>query len=336
MAFLCVLGVPVSEVTQDDQTNIVVPWWQTQRAFIALTLFAISVCAVLPLIVSGSWIYALGVCFANCIGVLAVSLLVRYGGEVTIGHVFFVAAGAYTVAILEDKMGISILVSVPLAVVVATVLGIGFAWPSRRISGIYLAVSTMALALALPELINNASELTGGYEGLYVSLDLIPGFSKPLQHYYVPLIMLIATTYALQRLRKSRQGMALLVARSHPVAAEAFGITGVWARISVMAISAGIAGLSGAMLAYASSTVSPSGLTLWTSIFLLVGSVVSLYGLTFVHALVGGVFITLIPQVLASSGAWIPVMYGTALLAVILAGHYAPKLRGLWNKGVKI
>lgn len=322
----------MSEISDSAVPGCGIPALQSRVVARCAVLAVLAVFAALPFAVAGSWTFLLGICFANSIGVLAVSVLVRYGGEVSIGHVFFVAAGAYAVAILEIRLGVSLLVSAPVALAVGVLSGIAFAWPSRGISGIYLAVSTMALALALPELINNADSWTGGYEGLYVSRDLVPGVPKALQRYYVPLLTLIAVAYALGRLRQSRQGMALLVARSHPAAAEAFGITGGWARLSVMGITGGIAALSGAMLAFASSTVSPSGLTLWASIFLLVGSVVSLYGLTLLHAIVGGAFVTLIPQLLASSGAWIPVLYGLSLLGVILAGHLAPKLRDAVNR----
>jgi len=290
------------------------------------TLALVAALVLLPLILNGSWTFALGVCFANSIGVLAVSVLVRYGGEVSIGHGFFTAVGAYSVAMFESQLGLPLVVSLPAAIVLGTVLGVAFAWPSRNLSGIYLAVSTMALALTLPEIINNADTWTGGFEGLYVSHPLVPGVKMALQRYYVPLLGLVVVVYILGRLRTSRQGLLLLLARSHPAAADAFGTRRVWARVSVMGISCGIAAVSGAMLAFASSTVSPSGFTLWSSIFLLVGSVVSFYGLTLPRALIGGAFLTLVPQVLASSGAWIPVLYGTTLLAVILAGHFAPKL----------
>lgn len=283
----------------------------------------------LPLVVAPSWLFTLGICFANSLGVLSVSMLVRYGGEVSIGHSVFAAAGAYTVAILEVRFGVPLWVSLPLAVAVGALLGMAFAWPSRRLSGIYLAVTTMALALALPEVINAADAWTGGYEGLYVAQAVLPAAPMGLQRYYVALLLLFAGVYALARLRESRQGMALLLARSHPAAADAFGTRRTWARVSAMAISAGIAGAAGGSMAYASATVSPSGFTLWSAIFLLVGSVVSVYGLTLGRALIGGAFLTLVPQMLASSGAWIPIFYGCALLAVILAGHYAPKLRSL-------
>ncbi|KMK65318.1 branched-chain amino acid ABC transporter permease [Puniceibacterium sp. IMCC21224] len=287
----------------------------------------VALLCVVPLFVGGSWMFTLGICFANSIGVLAVSTLVRYGGEVSIGHGFFAALGAYSVAILDTRYGLSIFVSLPLALTLGVISGILFAWPSRKLSGIYLAVSTMALALAVPEMINNADGLTGGYEGLYVSQSAIPGIDMSFQRYYAALVVLIAVVCALARLRHSRQGLTLLLSKAHPAAADAFGTRKDWARIVVMGISGGIAALCGATLGFAGSTVSPSGFTLWASIFLLVGSVVSFYGLTLIRALVGGAFLTLVPQFLSASGAWIPVFYGLALLGVILLGHYLPRIK---------
>lgn len=285
------------------------------------------VLAALPLVLGGFWVYSLGVAFANAIGVLAVTVLVRYGGEVSVGHSFFLAAGAYPVAMLDAHLGVPAIVSLPLAVAVGVLLGIGFAYPSRRLSGIYLAVTTMALALALPELILAAGPVAGGFEGLYVARDVVPGVPKTLQQYYFALVLLVATVAALARLRVSRQGLAMLTARTHPAAAEAFGVGRDWARLAAMGLSGGLGALSGAALAFTSSTVSPNSFTLWTAVFLLVGSVVSLYGTGLGPALIGGAFLTLVPLVLASSGDWIPILYGVALLAIILGGHHVPAIR---------
>jgi branched-chain amino acid transport system permease protein len=292
----------------------------------------LAVLVLLPFAVGGFWLYSLGLCFANSIGVLAVTVLLRFGGEVSIGHSVFVAAGAYAVAILEKQYGLSLLVGLPAALAIGTALGVALAYPSRRLSGVYLAVTTMAMALALPEIILHAGPVAGGFEGLYVSGSLIPGLSKSLQHYYVALAALAGAVVALDRLRHSRQGLALLTARSHPAAAEAFGITRDWARLSVTGLSGGMAAASGAILAFTSSTVSPNSFTLWSSIFLLVGSVVSLYGLSLARALMGGLFLTLVPQLLAGAGNWIPVLYGAALLIVILGGHFAPRLRTMGRR----
>ena len=287
----------------------------------------VAILAALPFIVGGSWTFTLGLCFANSIGVLAVSFLVRYGGEVSIGHTFFTALGAYAVGVLDTRFGLSLWASVPLALVLGVSLGIAFAWPSRNLHGIYLAVTTLALALAVPEMINNLDWITGGYEGLYVSTPLVPGVEMGLQRYYLGLAMLVAVAAAVARFRLSRQGMTLLLAKTHPAAADAFGTRRVWARIAVMGISGGIGALCGATLAFSGSTVSPGGFTFWQAIFLLVGSVVSFYGLSLFRVLIGGAFVTLVPQLLSASGAWIPVFYGLSLLGMILLGHYLPRIQ---------
>ena len=282
------------------------------------------VLVLLPWVAGGYWTFTLGLCFANAIALLSVSFMVRYGGEVSIGHGVFVAAGAYVVALLEKYLGLSLLASLPLAAVVGALLGLVFAYPSRNLSGIYLAVATMALALALPEVLLYFSKVTGGYEGLYVKRDALPGVSRELQRYYLPLAGLIAVVLVMRQFRRSRQAMALLLIRTSAPAAESFGVRRSWARLSCMALSAAIAAVGGALLSFSSSTVSPNSFTLWTSIFLLVGSVVSLYSLSFIGSFIGALFLTLMPLLLAGAGDWVPILYGGALLAVVLGVNALP------------
>lgn len=290
--------------------------------------------ALLPLAAGGYWTYTLGLCFANAIAIISVSFLVRYGGEVSIGHGVFVAAGAYTVALMEKYLGVSLLASLPAAALAGATLGLVFAYPSRYLSGIYLAVATMALALALPEVLLHFSSVSGGYEGLYVKLDALPGLAKETQRYYLPLAGLVAVALLLRHFRRSRQAMALLLIRTSPHAAESFGIRRSWARLSCMALSGSIAAIAGALLSFSSSTVSPNSFTLWTSIFLLVGSVVSLYSMSILGSLLGGVFLTLMPLLLAGAGDWVPILYGSALLAVVLGVNALPaKVRARLHGG---
>ncbi|WP_233259607.1 branched-chain amino acid ABC transporter permease [Ramlibacter sp. WS9] len=289
-----------------------------------VTALGIGILLVLPLLAGGYWTFTLGLCFANAIAIISVSFLVRYGGEVSIGHGVFVAAGAYTVALMEKYFGVSVLAALPVAAVVGALLGAVFAFPSRQLAGIYLAVATMALALALPEVLLHFSSISGGYEGLYVKLDALPGVPKSLQRYYLPLLGLGAVVLLLRNFRRSRQAMALLLIRTSAHAAESFGIRRSWARLSCMALSAGIAAIAGALLSFSSSTVSPNSFTLWTSIFLLVGSVVSLYSLSILGSVIGGLFLTLMPLVLAGAGNWVPILYGGALLAVVLGVNALP------------
>lgn len=293
-----------------------------------ISLSGLAVLLALPLLAGGYWTFTLGLCFANAIAIISVSFLVRYGGEVSIGHGVFVAAGAYTVALMEKYLGVSVLVSLPVAALAGAFLGAVFSYPSRHLSGIYLAVATMALALALPEILLHFSTFTGGYEGLYVRQDAIPGVPREMQRYYLPLAGLIIVVVLLHHFRRSRQAMSLLLIRTSAHAAESFGVRRSWARMSCMALSASIAAIAGALLSFSSSTVSPNSFTLWTSIFLLVGSVVSLYSLSVLGSLIGGLFLTLMPLLLAGAGDWVPILYGSALLGVVLGVNALPaKLR---------
>ncbi len=142
----------MSDVVQSIKAKA--PYRGSLRDVRRLSLLApLAVLIALPAITGGYLLYSLALCFANALAVLSVSALVRYGGEVSIGHSFFVAVGAYTVAIFEHQFGLSLLVGLPVATALGAVAGFVFAFPSRRLSGIYLAVATMALALALPELL---------------------------------------------------------------------------------------------------------------------------------------------------------------------------------------
>lgn len=290
-----------------------------------LVLLGVLFLASIPFLTSGYWVYTLGISFANAIVIISVSFLVRYGGEVSIGHGVFMAIGAYTVALAEKYFGVSLFFSLPIAVFAGVFAGVLFSFPVRFLTGIYLAVATMALALALPEILLYFSDITGGYEGMYVELSALPVMTKGLQQYYLPLVGLILVALLLAHFRKSRQAMSLLLMRTSVPAAESFGIRLSWARMSCMGLSAGIAAFGGGLLAFGSSTVSPNSFTLWTSIFLLVGSVVSLYSLSVIGSLIGGLFLTLMPLLLAGAGDWIPILYGVALLGVILIVNTLPK-----------
>ncbi|MET0543489.1 MAG: branched-chain amino acid ABC transporter permease [Variovorax sp.] len=289
---------------------------------------------LLPVFGGGYWTYTLGLCFANAIAIISVSFMVRYAGEVSIGHGVFVAVGAYTVAMIERYFGLSLIVSLPVAALASGLLGAAFAYLSRPLAGITLAVATMALALALPEILLYFARFTGGFEGLYVKLDALPGIAKPVQRYYVPLIGLAVVVLLLRQFRHSGQAMSLLLNRTSATAAESFGVQRGWARVCSFTLSAGLAGVAGALLSFCASTVSPNSFTLWTSIFLLVGSVVSLHALSLIGAVIGGIFLTLVPLQLAGAGDWVPVLYGAALLIVVLVANTLPQwLKAHRNRG---
>ncbi len=286
----------------------------------------LSVATVLGLVLvpawaSGYWLYSASLLLSQSVAVLSISFLIRFSGEVSIGHNFFVAVGAYTVAILQNAIGLPFIVGVPVAVFLSMAAGLVFAWPSRGLSGVYLVVATLALGLCVPEVLLYWSDLTGGYEGLFLDSTVVPGVSVELQQYYVALLAIIVAAFVVHRFRHSRIGLAILASRDHPHVAASFGMTNVTARLTVFAMSAAIAGLSGAVLAFTTSMVSPNGFTFWNAVTLLVGAVVSLYATRIYAAVIGAAFISLVPQVLSDYGPLISIIYGVALVGVILLSN---------------
>ncbi len=272
---------------------------------------------VVPWVAPSFWTYILALSLANAIGVLSVSVVIRYAGEVSIGQNFFIAVGAYAVAILQARLGVPFPVGVAFGTLLGCVMGLAFAWPSRKLSGVYLSVATLALGLCVPELLLHWTDITGGFEGINVKPNLVAGVPGGIQQFYVALGGFAIVVIALARFRHSRYGIALLTARHHAKAAEAFGMPLASVRLLVFALSAGIAGFGGSILAFASSTVSPNSFTFWSSVYLLVGSVVCLYSTKPSAAFFGGLFITLLPQLLSDYGELVEIIYGFTLFVVI-------------------
>lgn len=288
-----------------------------------LSLATVLILGLLPFWADGFWLYSLSLLLAHAISILSVSFLFRFSNEVSIGHNFFVAVGAYTVAILQSAMGVPFLLGMVIAVGLSVLMGLVFSWPSRALSGIYLSVVTLALSLCVPEVLLYWSDITGGFEGLFVDSQIVKGVDTGLQQYYLALTALAVAAFVAYRFRHSRIGLAIMVARDHPHAAASFGMTTGAARLSVFAVSAAIAGLGGSVLGFTTSMVSPNSFTFWNAVTLLVGAVVSLYSTRIYGAVFGAAFITLVPQLLFNYGQFILIIYGLSLLGAILFSNVA-------------
>lgn len=285
---------------------------------VAFSIATVIALILVPIWVGGFLLYSLSLMLTHAISVLSVTFLLRYSGEVSIGQNFFVATGAYTVAMLSSHLGVPILLGMVIAVVVSVVVGLLFALPSRGLSGVYLSVATLALGLAAPDLLLHFTHYTGGVEGLQIDAAVIKSLPLDLQQYYVALLALSLVAFVMHRFRHSRLGLMILTARQHPHAAASFGMTRGAARLSAFALSAAIAGLGGAVFSFTTSMVSPNSFTFWSSITLLVGAVVSLYSMRIYGMVVAGAFVALVPQLLSNYGQVTAIIYGAVLLGVTL------------------
>ena len=255
---------------------------------------------------------------AYAVAALGLNMLVGYNGQISLGHGAFFALGAYTAALLIEKSGVPYLLTLPLAGALCFAAGFLFGVPALRLRGLYLALVTLGLAIATPQLIKRFEGLTEGTQGLTVTQPESPGW-LPLaddQFLYLLTLVVAALMFALGwRLMHSQAGRAVEAVRDGEIAASTLGVNLAATKTRVFALSAGYAGVGGALYVFALGFVAPEAFTITVSFAFLAAIVVG--GLaTISGALFGALFIVFVP-VWASdvNVALTGVVYGAVLIA---------------------
>jgi len=268
------------------------------------------------------------------IALVGLNILTGYSGQISLGHGAFMGLGAYTTAILSTRYDIRDLWTIPLAGLVAGVVGFLFGFPALRLSGVYLALATFAIPVALISLAKRFEELTGGGGGLILSLPVAPfGLDTTPSRwlYYLTWGIGAVLFAAAWLLLRGRTGRAFRAVRDSEIAAAASGVNLAVFKTLAFGISAFYAGVAGSLLAIAVAFVNPDTFPISLSILLLTGVVVgglgSLSGIVF-----GALFIQFVPLNASDISMQAPsVVYGVILLLVLflLPGGAAGLLRRL-------
>jgi branched-chain amino acid transport system permease protein len=252
------------------------------------------------------------------VAVLGLNLLVGYNGQISLGHGAFFALGAYTAALLIEKASVHYLLAVPAAGVVCFVAGFLFGIPALRLHGLYLALVTLGLAIAMPQLIKRFDGLTEGTQGLTVEQPESPSW-LPLEDdqflYLLVLVFTVVMFLAAWNLTRGQVGRAMKSVRDAEIPASTVGVNLAATKTKTFAISAGYAGVAGALYVFAIGFVAPEAFTLTVSFAFLAAIVVG--GLaTISGAILGALFIEFVPVYAADVNvALTGVIYGGVLIA---------------------
>jgi branched-chain amino acid transport system permease protein len=292
----------------------------------ALALLATLAAVTVPLIAPGYAVYVVTLGLIFGVAAVGLNLLTGQTGQVSIGHAGFMGIGAYASALLSLRLGWPLVASIPLAGLAAAVVGFALGVPALRLSGPYLAVATLGFGTFVSQLLVKWESLTGGYMGLKPPrLSWAPGLPEDWQLYYATLAALGALGWLALRVERGRLGRAMAAVRDAEWVAEASGIDPVRVKLLAFGLSAGYAGLAGALQAHVVGFISPSDFSLHTSIFLL--SAVVIGGLASVPgAVTGAVVLTVGFQALSGVRDLRTVIYGAAM---VLAVMFFPG--GLWR-----
>jgi branched-chain amino acid transport system permease protein len=284
-----------------------------------VALLLVLACA-LPFAIGNYRVFQMTLVLAYAIALLGLNMLTGYNGQISLGHGAFYAIGAYCAAILMDKLGVPYWATIPIAGVVCFVAGFLFGLPALRLEGLYLALATFALGVAMPQILKHESlaKWTGGSQGIVIVKPDAPEWSGLTQDqwlYFFTLVWVVVLFVLGWNLLRGRIGRAMVAIRDQPIAAQAMGVNTALVKSLTFGVSALYTGIAGALGAIAVQFVAPDSFTFFLSITLLVGVVIG--GLASISgAFYGAVFIQFIPNIadqISKAAPW--ALYGVVLIA---------------------
>ncbi|MBX6424549.1 MAG: branched-chain amino acid ABC transporter permease [Variibacter sp.] len=290
-----------------------------RRLAVAVLLLA---ALALPFFVKNFVVFQFTMALIYAIAILGLNLLTGFNGQFSLGHSAFFGIGAYTAAILIDQAGLPYWLTFPLAGLVCFVVGFLFGLPALRLEGIYLALATFALAVAMPQILKSSplEPWTGGVQGIVIVKPDAP-FGLPLTAdqwlYFLTLAISLGLTVCAFNLVNSRTGRALMAIRDNPIAARAMGIDIALYKSLTFGVSALYTGVAGALSAVVVQFVAPDSFTFVLAVALFVGLVVGGVG-WIPGSLIGGLFVLFVPNLAEQvSKGLAGAVYGVILILVI-------------------
>jgi len=297
---------------------------------IAFVVLAVVV-AVLPSFVSAFRAQQLAYVGVYLVALIGLNILTGYTGQISLGHGAFMAVGGYTTAILMTDHGVKDVWTIPLAALVAGVVGFLFGIPALRLSGLYLALATFAIAVSMPAVIKRFEGFTGGGSGinlfgtpeLTASLTPVTVLGQELVFndwiYYLSWTTALIGYVIAWLLLRGRTGRALRAVRDSETAAQSSGVSLPRYKTLAFGVSAAYAGAAGALFAISTTFVNPDTFPVALSILLLVGVVVGGLG-SLVGLIAGAIFIQFLPiwsQEVSQSPGAPSVVSGLVLIALM-------------------
>jgi branched-chain amino acid transport system permease protein len=252
------------------------------------------------------------------------NLLSGYSGQISIGQAGFITIGAYTFALLGHYWNMPPVVGVLVAIVLSAVVAIAFGMSTIRLSGVYLALLTLAFASAVPEIVAYPQEITGGQLGMPVlpGFEVAPTVPTLSVIYWIIAAVAFAVGIAAHVLGGGWFGRRLIAVRDSEAGAASVGIPVARTKLVALTLAGGAAGLAGALSAMLVGFIAPDSYTVWLSVYLLVAVVIGGRAST-LGSVLGAIFIVVVPvlasSALASSTAtvWSQGFFGVAVLAVL-------------------
>lgn len=253
------------------------------------------------------------------VAALAITLLMGYTGQASLGQGAFMAIGAYSTAIMTTRYGASPGEAMLVGIILCLISGLAVGYPLLKLKGFYFSAATLAFGILVQNVLTGWYDFTKGESGIpgipMLSLGGVP-FGRTAFFYLVWGIALVVLLLA-NNLARSQVGRVLLAIRSDETAAETIGIdVGRW-KMLIFLLSSVFTGISGSLLAHYLLFVSPSQFGVLLSVELIIismlGGVTNLFG-----AIWGAIIWRILPEVASMSGQWQVLLTGLIVILLVI------------------
>lgn len=251
---------------------------------------------VIPFAIPNYLVSQFATVLAFAVAIIGINLVTGYGGAITLGHAAFVALGSYTTAILVVRYGWNPYATIPVAAALSWLAGWCLGFPALRLQGLYLAMGTLVLSIAVPALLKRFDGFTGGVQGLDVGNPASPvkWLDDSQWIYFVCLAIATILYLVAARILSGPLRRAMVAARDNHLVASVFGVDRAPLATATFAMSSLYAGVAGSLYAMIVGFVSPDTFNVMLSLSLFVGAVVG--GITSIGgAIIGAMFIQFVP-----------------------------------------
>lgn len=275
---------------------------------------------VVPFICSPYALYIINTIGTAAIAAIGLNLLIGFTGQISLGHGAFVGVGAYVGAILTTKVGFPFWLSVPGAGLITAMVGMVFGLPSVRLKHLYLTIATLAGQFIIEYGLVNWESLTGGPEGIILPQANLFGvdITTDRSFFWVIFASFTLMTWMAVNLTRTRYGRAFIAIRDNDRAAEGMGIPLFRYKLLAFALSSFYAGISGALLAFYTMSITPEPFTLFLSIeyiaMIIIGGLGSVAGSIF-----GAIFIIMLNELLSWGTEFLMNLEGLSGVALTIA-----------------
>ena len=279
-----------------------------------LALFA---ALLLPQVVTNTYFVTM-VCLALIYIIIAFGLNFITGrtGQMNLGTAGIYCLGAYTSALLTTKAGISPWLGLIAVVAMGFLIGVGLGYPSLRLEGVYLSLTTIAFGEVVRLLVNNMTNFTGGAQGVRnIPPFTIFGYAiaSKVQNYYFILAFVVLFAIISYRIMHSKWGRAFIAIRDNIEAVETCGIDTAQIKIIAFTLAAIFGCVAGGLYAHYSTYINASTFTLNLSVsfvvMIMVGGIGNMWG-----CILGAVIVSMLPEFLRFLGEYYQISYSTIIL----------------------